>query len=86
MRKLLKYFTPQAVEELRNAIYEAHGNEVYFIGKTNSEKIVEEIIVAARGNEFAVPAVKNSAKFGDVVIHNGNRLCEGILCSKKVTW
>ena len=25
-------------------------------------------------------------KQGDIVIHNGNRLCEGILCSKKVVW
>jgi len=70
MKNVTKYITPDAVEEIKNAIFEANGNEVFLVGKLNSDNIVEEIMLLARGNEFAVPLVQRNLEFGDVVIHN----------------
>ncbi|HEX9971271.1 MAG TPA: DEAD/DEAH box helicase, partial [bacterium] len=64
------YISPEAIEFIRSAIEEADGNEVFFIGKTNDLLVVEEVAVVARGNEFAVPVVRDAASRSDVIIHN----------------
>ncbi|MDZ7336025.1 MAG: DEAD/DEAH box helicase [candidate division KSB1 bacterium] len=64
------YISPEAIEFIRTAIQEAGGNEVFFVGKTNDLLVVEQVMVIARGNEFAVPVVRDIAARSDVVIHN----------------
>ncbi|MBD3290428.1 DEAD/DEAH box helicase [candidate division KSB1 bacterium] len=70
MKNILKYITPFCIEEIQNEIREAQGNEIFLIGKTNNERIVEQVTVLARGNEIAVPVVQKNAGAGDVMIHN----------------
>ncbi len=64
------YIAPEAIEFIRHAIAEADGNEVFFVGKTNDLLVVEQVSVVARGNEGAVPVVRDIAVRSDVVIHN----------------
>jgi ATP-dependent DNA helicase DinG len=69
-------FTDQAAAFLRQAIAEAGGQEVFFLGRTDADLRVVEARVLARGNEQAVPAILQECRYGDVVIHNhpGGRL------------
>lgn len=55
---------------MRHAIDAASGNEVFFLGRTDAEQRLAEVEVLARGNREAVPAILQSCRFGDVVIHN----------------
>lgn len=64
------YISPESIEFIRSAIEEADGNEVFFVGKTNDLQVVEEVSVIARGNDFAVPIVREVASRSDVIIHN----------------
>ena len=64
------HFTPEAAEFIREAITEAHGNEVFFVGKINDSSLVYDVRVFARGNRHAVPAILDAAKTGNVVVHN----------------
>lgn len=64
------YISPEAIEFIRSAIQEADGNEVFFIGKTDDLLIVDDVSVIARGNDFAVPVVREVASKSDVIIHN----------------
>lgn len=65
-----RYFSEQAVLQMRTAIAEAGGNEVFFLGRTDEAKLVVEAEPLARGNRDAVAAILVVASFGDVVIHN----------------
>jgi len=65
-----KSFGHHVIDQLRIAIAEAGGNEVFFLGRTNEERLVVDVEVLARGNRDAVPAIMIAASFGDVVIHN----------------
>jgi len=65
-----KSFSNQAIQQLRSAINEANGNEVFFLGRTDEARIVVEVEPLARGNRDAVAAIMIAASFGDVVIHN----------------
>lgn len=64
------YISPSAIKTIRLEIQQADGNEVFFIGNTDEDHIVEHVSVIARGNDFAVPVVKEVASRSDVVIHN----------------
>ena len=64
------FFAEKAVLQMRTAIAEAGGNEVFFLGRTDEAKLVVEVEPLARGNRDAVPAILVAASFGDVVIHN----------------
>jgi len=68
--KILDYISPQAIEKIRQEIQLARENEVFFVGKTNENLIIEKVTVVARGNELSVPLVKEHASRCDVVIHN----------------
>jgi hypothetical protein len=48
------------------------------------KRIRKEIDWVAVANQYQGVGIYN--KQGDVVVHNGNKLCEGKLCDKKVTW
>ncbi len=67
---MLNYFTPDSIAQLRYAIDEAGGNEVFVLGQTDTERRIVQIEVLARGSEQAVPAILQSCGYGDVVIHN----------------
>jgi ATP-dependent DNA helicase DinG len=70
MKSAKKMFAPAALEVMRAEIEGADGNEVFFIGATNEERVVVKIMPVARGNEESVPAITQLARSGDVVIHN----------------
>jgi ATP-dependent DNA helicase DinG len=61
---------PRAVRQIRSAILEAGGNEVFFIGRTGRSGKVEEASVGARGSEDLVPILRPHLSAGDMVIHN----------------
>jgi ATP-dependent DNA helicase DinG len=65
-----RYFSEKALLQLRAAIAETGGNEVFFLGRTDETKLVVEVEPLARGNRDAVAAILVAASFGDVVIHN----------------
>lgn len=65
-----KTFTSQVVDDMRRAIAEAGGREVFFHGRTDSDLRVAGVRVLARGNDSAVPAIVQECRYGDVVIHN----------------
>lgn len=61
---------PAVIEAIREAVVDADGQEVLCIGKVDGDGTVVTIVVAARGNEGAVPALRPHMEKGDVVIHN----------------
>jgi ATP-dependent DNA helicase DinG len=65
-----KSFSADARRLMRGAIVEAGGNEVFFLGHTDSDLRVTEVDVLARGSAEAVPAILQTCAYGDVVIHN----------------
>jgi ATP-dependent DNA helicase DinG len=67
---MYRFFTEQALLQMREAIAEAGGNEVFFVGRTDEARIVTEVEPLARGNRDAVAAIMVATSFGDVVIHN----------------
>lgn len=70
MKKIDKYLSADAIDEMRNAICEANGNEVFFAGRLDNKNIVETVEILARGNETAVPAVSRLSESIDVIMHN----------------
>ncbi|MDW7681882.1 MAG: DEAD/DEAH box helicase, partial [bacterium] len=70
MINIEKYLSPAAITQIKNEIMDIDGAEVFFIGKTNDDLIVEQVQVVARGNEFMVPIVEEAANRSDVIIHN----------------
>jgi len=67
---LQQTFSAAAADDMRRAIAEAAGNEVFFLGRTDGERRVVEVEVLARGSSEAVPAILQLCRYGDVVIHN----------------
>ncbi len=62
--------TPRVVEEIREAIADADGNEVFLVGRVGEDGRVEAVTVGARGNEESVPVLAPHIGGGDVIIHN----------------
>ena len=65
----------EAAGFLREAIAQAGGNEVYFLGKVRwdeSQAVASlvEVEVFARGNNVSVPAILAGAESWDLAIHN----------------
>lgn len=67
---MLERFSQDVMEKMREAIEEAHGNEVFFRGIPDENRIVTEVEVIARGNKGAVPAILKRMKKREVIIHN----------------
>jgi len=70
MSDILDRFTPRAISFIRDAIREAGGNEVFFVGIIDSSRRVDDVELLARGNLSAVPALIGSLTPGSVAIHN----------------
>ena len=62
-------FTDPAAADLRRAIQQAGGVEVFAIGDVE-EGAVCAVTIACRGTEDAVPALLDRPRTGQVVIHN----------------
>lgn len=62
--------TDRVIDIIKDAIIDAEGNEVLFLGKLDEDGIVSLIEVGARGDENSVPAIFPHMIKGDVVIHN----------------
>jgi len=67
---MLDYISPDSIDQLRYAIKEAGGNEVFVLGQTDADRRIIQVEVLARGSESAVPAILQTCSYGDVVIHN----------------
>lgn len=67
---MLEYFSPDSIDQLRYAIHEAEGNEVFALAQTDAGRRIVQIEVLARGSESSVPAILQTCGYGDVVIHN----------------
>ncbi len=67
---MLDYLTPDSIDQLRYAIADAGGNEIFVLAQTDAELRVVQIEVLARGSETAVPAILQTCGYGDIVIHN----------------
>jgi ATP-dependent DNA helicase DinG len=70
MKALKELFADAAADAMRTEIAGADGNEVFFLGSTNENRVVVKVVPLARGNDEAVPAITELARPGDVVIHN----------------
>lgn len=64
------FFSESVKSTIKSVIKDASGNEVFFVGTFSGRYVIEEVKVVARGNDYSVPAVIESAEPGDVVIHN----------------
>lgn len=64
------FFSENVKSTIKSAIEEASGNEVFFVGSFSRDQVIEDVKVVARGNDYSVPAVIESASPGEVVIHN----------------
>jgi ATP-dependent DNA helicase DinG len=62
-------FTEGAADELRRAIREAGGVEVFAIGEV-AHREVTSVTITCRGTENAVPALLDRPRAGQVVVHN----------------
>lgn len=63
-------FSPQVIQKLQTEIHIASGNEVFFVGNFDDNFTLNNVTVLARGNEYSVPAIIDSAAAGQVVLHN----------------
>ncbi len=64
------YIAPNAREAMAEAIEDAGGNEVFFIGRLGDEGLLDEVEVHCRGSAEAVPALLGVPRAGEVVLHN----------------
>ncbi len=65
-----EFLSKPVQEQLRQEIRESGGNEIFCIGHTDAGQVVIDLEILARGNREAVPAILQSCRPGDVVIHN----------------
>lgn len=68
--KIDKLFTREARLEMKAAIADAGGNEVFFIGAINEDGCVVAVKAVARGTEHEVPVHKAAVRDCSVLIHN----------------
>ena len=62
--------TPRVIEEIREAIADADGNEVFLVGRTGDDGRVSAVTVGARGTDEQVLVLSPHLEDGDAVIHN----------------
>ncbi len=69
MATVRERLTNAAATAVREAIADAGGNEVFFLGAIEDGRVVD-VRVLARGNRHAAPAILRIPRAGEVVIHN----------------
>ncbi len=70
MSEIHDLFSDAVLLFIRAEIEAAGGNEVFFTGALDSEGVIHQVQVAARGHKKAVPVVKSAAGEASVLIHN----------------
>lgn len=60
----------EAREKMAYEIAETGGNEVFFRGILDENKIVCDVEVIAKGNKYSVPAILKRMKKNEIIIHN----------------
>lgn len=65
-----RYMSGRARQDVAEAILDAGGNEVFFVGRLLESDRVEEVEVHCRGHASAVPALRQVGRPGEVIIHN----------------
>jgi len=65
-----RYISPRARSDIADAIAEAGGNEVFFLGRRDEQGVIDEVEVHCRGHATAVPALLQIGRYGEVVLHN----------------
>ncbi len=68
-RPAIAYLEPEASAAMAREIAAAGGNEVFFRGAREGERVAR-ITVLSRGNHYMTPAVTGRLAPGDVVLHN----------------
>ena len=68
--KVAEFISAKAMEDMRFAISESGGNEVFFRGIPDGEGLVSAVEVIARGNSNSVAALLNMMRKNEVIIHN----------------
>jgi ATP-dependent DNA helicase DinG len=67
---ILNRLTPEAARQMRIAIAEAEGREVFCAGTLDASGRVASLRVCARGHKAAVPALFEGLDIREVVLHN----------------
>jgi ATP-dependent DNA helicase DinG len=67
---IANYISAEAAEVLRREIEQTDGAEVFAVGRCDSNYVVCDLSVLARGNRGAAPVVDPTLIRGQVVIHN----------------
>lgn len=65
-----QYIAPEICQQMRDAIADAQGNEVFFVGRPGEGGKVDQIRVVCRGGPRSVLVLFSTPQYGDVVIHN----------------
>lgn len=60
----------EARERMAFEIAETGGNEIFFRGILDENKIVNHVEVLAKGNKYSVPAILKRMKKNEIIIHN----------------
>jgi ATP-dependent DNA helicase DinG len=68
--KASERLTPGVIEEIREAIADADGNEVFLVGRMGDDGRVSAVTVGARGTDEMVPVLSPHLEDGGAVIHN----------------
>ena len=64
------YLTDPTRDSMREAIRDAGGNEVFFVGRLDDDGRIAAVEVHCRGGPSAVPALLHVPRAGEVVLHN----------------
>jgi ATP-dependent DNA helicase DinG len=67
---MFDYLSQDSIDQLRYAIKEADGNEIFVLAQTDAKRRIVQIEVLAQGSETSVPAIIQTCSYGDVVLHN----------------
>lgn len=70
MPSIEQYLTPESCSHIRNAVADASGNEVFFVGRPGEDGRIHSIRTVCRGGPRSVMVLFSVPQFGDVVIHN----------------
>ena len=78
MENIEDYLSLSVIDEIKEKIKQVDGNEIVFVGKTNTAKIVEQVNVIARGNQFSVPLIHEPIGKEEVLKLEIDNVCESL--------